>query len=59
MGKADAEATRIYADAYRRGPEFYSFVNTLDTYKKTLDKDTWLILSTDSDYFKYLKKYTK
>jgi len=57
MGKADAEATRIYADAYRRDPEFYSFVNTLDTYKKTLDKDTWLILSTDSDYFKYLKKF--
>ncbi len=59
MGKADAEATRIYADAYRRDPEFYSFVNTLDTYKKTLDKDTWLFLSTDSDYFKYIKKYSK
>ncbi len=59
MGKADAEATRIYADAYRRDPEFYSFVNTLETYKKTLDKDTWLFLSTDSDYFKYIKKYAK
>ena len=32
-GKADAEATNIYADAYNRGPEFYSFLKTLETYK--------------------------
>ncbi len=57
MGKADAEATRIYADAYQRDPEFYSFVNTLETYKKTLDKDTWLFLSTESDFFKYMKNF--
>lgn len=57
MGKADAEATRIYANAYQRDPEFYSFVNTLETYKKTMGKDTWLFLSTESDYFKYIKKF--
>ena len=54
-GKADAEATKIYASAYNKDPEFYSFLKTLDTYKQTLDEDSWLILSTDSDYLKYLK----
>ncbi len=57
-GKADGEATKIYAQAYGRDPDFYSFVNTLDIYKKTLDKDSTLILSTDSEFFKYLKGYT-
>ena len=56
-GKADAEATLIYADAYSKDPEFYSFINTLEIYKDSLDKETWLMLSTKSDFFKYLKKY--
>ena len=59
MGKADAEATRIYAEAYRKDPEFYSFLKTLETYKKTMDKDTSLVLSTRSDLFQYLKGYGK
>lgn len=54
-GQGDAEATRIYAEAYNNDPEFYSFLNTLETYKETLDEDTWLILTTDSEYLKYLK----
>ena len=54
-GKADAEATKIYADAFKKDPEFYSFVKTLEVYKNTLDENTWLILTTDSDYLKYLK----
>jgi len=54
-GQADAEATSIYAEAYNKDPEFYSFLNTLETYKETLDEDSWLILTTDSDYLKYLK----
>jgi membrane protease subunit HflC len=58
MGAADAEATRIYADAFNRDPEFYSFVNTLSIYKESLDKDTWVMLSTKSDLLKYLKKYS-
>ncbi|NVM22165.1 MAG: protease modulator HflC [Desulfobacterales bacterium] len=58
MGKADAAATRIYADAYGRSPDFYSFVNTLELYKQTLDKDSSLVLSTDTEFFKYLKGYT-
>jgi membrane protease subunit HflC len=54
-GKADAEAVKIYARAYERDPEFYSFLKTLESYTSTIDEKTWLILSTDSDYLKYLK----
>ncbi|MBI4970823.1 MAG: protease modulator HflC [Candidatus Omnitrophica bacterium] len=54
-GAADAEATKIYAEAYNKDPEFYSFMNTLDTYRETLSKDSTLVLSTDSEYLKYLK----
>ncbi len=54
-GGADAEAIRIYADAYNRDPEFYSFTQTLDTYKDVFDKNTWLILSTDGELLQYLQ----
>jgi membrane protease subunit HflC len=57
-GKADAEATRIYAEAYNKDPEFYTFVKTLEIYSTSLDKEAWLMLSTKSDFFKYLKKYS-
>ena len=57
-GKADAEATRIYAEAFNRDPEFYSFVNTLDIYKKSLDDKISIIMTTESEFFKYLKDYT-
>jgi membrane protease subunit HflC len=57
-GKADAEATRIYAEAYNKDPEFYSFVNTLSIYKEALDKEAWFMLSTESDFFKYFKNYS-
>jgi len=56
-GKADAEATKIYAQAYGADTDFYSFVKTLDIYKETLDKDSTLVLSTDSEFFKYMKGY--
>ncbi len=56
-GKADAEATTIYALSYGKDPDFYTFINTLDIYKTTLDKDTTLVLSTDSEFFKYMKDY--
>jgi len=54
-GKADAEATRIYAEAYNKDPEFYSFLNTLEAYKESLKSNTTVVLSTDSDFFRYLK----
>jgi len=56
-GKADAESTRIYAAAYSKDPEFYSFLNTLDIYRQSMDKDSSLVLSTDSDFLKYFKGY--
>jgi membrane protease subunit HflC len=56
-GKADAEATRIYAQAFGKDPEFYSFVQTLNTYKETMDKDTSLILSTDSEFLKLFQGF--
>ena len=58
-GEADAEATKIYADAYNNDPEFYGFLKTLETYKDTIDKDTSIILSTDSEYYEYLKDINK
>jgi len=57
-GKSDAEATRIFASAYNRSAEsrsFYEFLKTLDTYKTTLDKESTLILTTDSAFYRYLK----
>jgi membrane protease subunit HflC len=56
-GKADAESTKIYAKAYGLDPEFYSFIKTLDVYGQALDKNSSLVLSTDSEFFKYLKGY--
>ena len=56
-GKADAEATVIYAEAYGVDPEFYSFVQTLETYDQSLDEKNTLILSTESEFLKYLKEY--
>lgn len=57
QGKADAEATKIYAAAFGSDPAFYSFIKTLEVYNESLGKDTSLILSTDSELFKYLKGY--
>jgi membrane protease subunit HflC len=54
-GSADAEATIIYAEAYGKDPEFYSFVQTLEIYREALDKNSSLILTTDSEFLKYLK----
>ncbi len=54
-GKADAEAIRIYAQAYGEDPEFYAFLKTMELYKETLEKDSTLVLSTDSELMRYLK----
>jgi membrane protease subunit HflC len=56
-GRADGEATRIYAEAFGKDPEFYSFVQTLETYRETMGGDSSLILSTDSDFLKFFKGY--
>ena len=57
-GKADAEATAIYAAAYNASPsaaDFYQFIKTLETYQSTLSKDTTAVFTTDSDLFRLLK----
>jgi membrane protease subunit HflC len=56
MGKADGEATRIYAEAYGRDPALYQFLKTMETYRKALGADTTLILSTDGEFFRFLKE---
>ena len=55
-GKADAEATRIYAEAYSKNPDFYKFLKTLQTLEKTVKTENVLILSTDSDVYRLMKK---
>ncbi len=55
-GKADAEAARIYAEAYSKDPEFYSFFKSLQSYEKTVDANTKLLISSDSEFYKYFDK---
>ncbi|MBL0732113.1 MAG: protease modulator HflC [Desulfosarcina sp.] len=58
-GKADAKAVKIFAEAYSVDPEFYSFTKTLEIYNQALDRTSSIILSTDSEFFKYFKGYTE
>jgi membrane protease subunit HflC len=55
-GKADAEAANIYAQAYSQDPEFYAFSKSLESYKMAMGKNTHLIISSDSEFYKYLDK---
>jgi membrane protease subunit HflC len=58
IGKADADATAIYARAYNQSADsrdFYRFIKTLDTYMETFSESDWLILSTESEFYKYFK----
>ena len=57
-GLADAKATEIYASAYNQSPEavaFYEFTRTMQSYKSIIAENTTVVLSTDSDLFKFLK----
>jgi len=56
QGKADAEATRVYGEVFNRDPEFYAFLRTLELYKDGTNKNSVLILTTDSDFYRYLKQ---
>ena len=55
-GKADAEAAKIYADAYNKDPEFYSYIKSLESYKTAVGKNTRLVISADSEFYKFLQK---
>ncbi len=55
-GKADADAAKIYADTYNKDPEFYAFLRSIDAYKASFNsKNDILVVSPNSDFFKYLK----
>lgn len=54
-GEGDAKATEIYGEAYSKDAEFYAFMATLEVYPDTLDEGR-LVLSTESEFLKYLKK---
>lgn len=53
-GEGDAEAIRIYGQAFQRDPNFYEFIRTLETYEKTIDENTTLILPSTAEILKYL-----
>lgn len=58
-GKADADAARIYAEAYNRDPEFYEFYRSLESLEKTVKNNFKLVISTESDLYKFLKSANK
>lgn len=53
-GEGDAEAARIYAEAYSKNPDFYAFLRSMEAYRKTIGEGTTLVLSPDSEFFRYL-----
>jgi membrane protease subunit HflC len=56
-GEGDANATRIYAQAFGEDPEFYEFVRSLNAYRKAFaEKQDVLVLDPSSDFFKYLRR---
>lgn len=58
-GQADAKAIAITASAFNRDPDLYQFLKSLETLNATVDKDTWMVLSTDSEVLKFLKTSAK
>ncbi len=54
-GDADAEVTRVYGEAFGQNPEFYAFLQTLETYRDAIGDNTTLMLRADSDFYKYLE----
>ena len=59
IAEGEAEAAKIYNDAFSKDPEFYSLYRTLESYKKTIGEDTMIILPSDSPYAKLLQGYTQ
>jgi membrane protease subunit HflC len=58
VGRADAEATEIFAAAYNQSADsrsFYEFMKTMETFELTVDPETWLMMSTEGEFYKYLK----
>ncbi|MGZ8188703.1 MAG: protease modulator HflC, partial [Methylosarcina sp.] len=61
-GEADAKATEIYAKAYTQKPEaaeFFRFMKSMETYRKIINHDSTIVLSTDSDLYALLKRINR
>ena len=59
-GEGDASAARIYAQAFTRNPEFYSFYRSMEAYRNSFrNKSDVMVLEPSSDFFKYLKNPNK
>jgi modulator of FtsH protease HflC len=58
-GTADAEAARIYGQAYSQDPEFYGFLKSLETYRRTMGANTTLMVGAGSDFYRYLGSVNK
>ena len=55
-GEGDGMSTKIYADAFSKDPKFYSFMRSMEAYKNSLNTDTTLLMSEESDFLGYLNK---
>ncbi|OGD15768.1 HflC protein [Candidatus Atribacteria bacterium RBG_19FT_COMBO_35_14] len=55
-GEGEAESVKIYAESFNQDPEFYKFYRTLEAYRKTFKEKTTILLSTDSEFLKYLNR---
>lgn len=55
-GGGDAKAFKVYADAYRQDPKFFEFTRSMEAYKKTFNDKSTLVMSPDSEFFRYLKQ---
>jgi membrane protease subunit HflC len=55
-GDGDARSIKIYAKAYQQDPAFYSFIRSLEAYRKSIKKDTIMVLSSETGFLKYLKE---
>ncbi len=55
-GKADAKTTAIYAKAYNKDPKFYAFTRSLEAYRKSIDADTKLVISPNSEFFNFFEQ---
>jgi membrane protease subunit HflC len=59
MGIGDAQALEIYANAYNQDADFYRFWRTLESYETALKDNTSIVLSTESDYLRFLDRPTE
>ncbi len=58
-GEGDGESTRIYAEAFGKDAEFYSLVRTLEAYEKSITPETEIVMSTESELFRYMASPTQ